>query len=116
MLKACIEPSSKSLEMLLTGYKTCLKLGQIDHAFSNKFIYFWTFFYSGLPLKSLVENIERFSLELLNHKQTFLFLMLLPLWQCTLNLTGRSEDPANMEMGDALVKENLVGGNPRGLG
>jgi len=116
IIKACIEPATSCLDLLLSGYRISMEAGHINFAVTNIFNYCWTFFYSGLPFEPLLQDIEQFSSQMLDYKRHYWFLMILPLWQCLLNLSGQSDDCSNMEVGNAIEKESLVGGNPKGAG
>lgn len=116
IIRACIEPATSSLDLLLSGYKSSMEVGNINFAFTNIFNYFWTYFYSGLPFQPLLDDIDKFSKQMLDYNRHYMFLMALPVWQCLLNLSGRAKDRGIMDGGEALEKESLVGGNPKGAG
>jgi hypothetical protein len=93
-----------------------MESGDILNAMSFLTVYCLTYYYSGLPLAFLLEDIERFCYQMLDYQQNLSFLANLPLWQCLLNLSGRSKDPLNMEAGDAIEKHALAGPNAAGIG
>jgi hypothetical protein len=46
---------------------------------------------------------------MLEYGQKTIFLQILPIWQCMLNLSGLSADPFDMDSGEAMDKQKLVG-------
>ncbi|KAI2495275.1 hypothetical protein MHU86_19246 [Fragilaria crotonensis] len=52
---------------------------------------------------------------MLEYGQKTIFLQILPIWQCVLNLSGSSADPCDIDSGEAMDKQKLVG-NENGVG
>lgn len=77
--------------------------------------YFAIYFYSSLELGPLLSDIERFSAQMLEYGQKLIFLQILPIWQCVLNLTGNSSNVLDVENGEARDRQHDVG-NENGLG
>lgn len=73
--------------------------------------YVTTSFFSSKELPLILLDLEKFSISMLDYGQKIIFLQILPLWQCQciLNLAGRSNDPLNMEHGEAMDKQHIVG-------
>lgn len=46
---------------------------------------------------------------MLEYNQSYFFLHCLPIWQCLLNLSGQSKDPLDVENGEAIQKQKMVG-------
>ena len=103
-----IEPMPPTLGLLIMGNEQCMASGSIAFACHCHVLYATSFYYSGLPLQPLLEDVENICSLCLEYRQTLAFLVLSPLWQCLLNLTGLSNDPTNMEAGEAFEKRRLV--------
>ena len=114
------EPLSHVLEMSIKGHRDGMRSGDMFSAFLNVTVYGYSFFLSGLPMEPLVRDMEdyidlmmeynhkvgnrssdlpiRYVLQhivFLTESQTFHFLQVwvlinLPLYQCVLNLAGKS--------------------------
>ena len=115
-LKASVSLKRDYLDLSQQGYEQAMKVGNIFNAMTCLTIYSWSYFYSGLPLTPLLDDIERSCNQMLDYQQKFWFLTNIPLYQCLLNVTGRSKDPMDMESGEAIEKRKLVGPNPNGIG
>ena len=55
-----------------------------------------------------LEDLEKFATMMLEYRQSLAFLVITPVWQAVLNLTGSSDDPTNLEAGMAFEKRSLV--------
>ncbi|KAI2507874.1 PFAM Protein kinase domain [Fragilaria crotonensis] len=66
-------------------------------------------YYCAKELPLLLRDIEKFSSQMLEYGQKTIFLQILPIWQCVLNLSGLSNDPCDMDSGEAMNKQHLVG-------
>ncbi|KAL3929993.1 MAG: hypothetical protein SGBAC_011965 [Bacillariaceae sp.] len=102
MALGCVQPISRCMYLALDGYKASMELGDIQNAFHGARVYLWSFYYSGLPFEPLIDDIERFALQMLDYKQFYLFHMVTPMYQLLLNLQGQSKDPTNIEEGKAI--------------
>ncbi|CAJ1947283.1 unnamed protein product [Cylindrotheca closterium] len=102
MALGCVQPISRCMYLALDGYKASMELGDIQNAFHGARVYLWSFYYSGLPFEPLIDDIERFALQMLDYKQLYLFHMVTPMYQLLLNLQGVSGDPTNIEKGKAI--------------
>lgn len=101
MAGGCTQSISSSMYLALDGYKASMEIGDIQNAFHGARVYMWSFYYSGLPFGPLLEDIEKFALQMLEYQQFYLFHLVTPLFQLLLNLKGDSEDPLNIEVGTA---------------
>ena len=61
-------------------------------------------FFRSKELPLILHDLEKFSISMLT-----IFLQILPLWQCMLNLADSSNDPLNMEHGEAMDTQLVVG-------
>jgi hypothetical protein len=103
--------------MLIKGNEYCMAAGTITFACHCSTLYSIYFFYSGLPLGPLLKDVEKFCCLFLEYGQLPNFQVLAPLWQCLLNLTGNSKDPANMEAGVAIERrQSTIPDSARGKG
>mmetsp|Transcript_31298 Transcript_31298/g.75298 ORF Transcript_31298/g.75298 Transcript_31298/m.75298 type:complete len:1825 (+) Transcript_31298:244-5718(+) len=108
MALGCVQPISRCMYLALDGYKASMELGDIQNAFHGARVYLWSFYYSGLPFEPLVDDVERFALQMLDYKQFYLFHMVTPMYQLLLNLQGQSNDNANIEKGKAIELAGTV--------
>ena len=77
--------------------------------------YFTLCFYSSLYLGPLLNDIERFSAQMLQYGQKMIFLQISPIWQCVLNLTGELSCVLDVENGAVRDQQHEVG-NENGVG
>lgn len=110
------DPSRKFLDLLKRGYDLSMQVGDGAEAFTALTFYSVMHFYDGVPLDQLSQDMESFTSQMLDFGQLPCFLMNLPTWQCLLNLSGNTACALDMEHGDAIDRQNLVGGNPHGIG
>ena len=101
-LVACIPP-------MLLGHASALTQGDPFTAFMLINNFFSMSYFSSKELPLLLREIEKFSSQMLEYGQKTIFLQILPIWQCVLNLSGLSDDPCNMDSGEAMNKQHLVG-------
>lgn len=116
IITGVVDTSRRHLDLCMQGYRLCMGSGDIEVAGISLAIYFWAYFYSGLPFSPLLEDIERFAYQMLDYNQNFAFIHTLPIWQCLLNLSGKSKDPLDLENGEAIEKRNLIGAAGSKLG
>ncbi|CAB9517332.1 Protein tyrosine kinase [Seminavis robusta] len=103
-----LEPVSNNLEEFLVCEQTCMQLGMIGNAFQSTIAYSIDYFFSGLPLGPLLDDVEKHCDRYLEYNQVMYFFVVSPLWQCLLNLTGRSQNSASMEEGEVIQKRNKM--------
>ena len=60
----CIEPASRSMYLALDGFETGMKAGSIYTAFNAASWYLLSFYFSGLPIDPLLEDAEKFILQM----------------------------------------------------
>ena len=104
-------PLAECIPSILQGHTAALKQGDPFTAFMIINIYFSMSYYASRNLPSLLQDIETFSCQILDYGQKTIYLQILPIWQCVLNLCGRSDDPCNVDSGEAMDKQHLVGNN-----
>jgi predicted ATPase len=102
-------PLSKCISPLIEGHKAAILVGDLFSAFMAINVYLSVSYFSSSTLPPLLVDMENYSKQMLAYGQKTIFLQILPIWQCVLNLTGRSDDPLDFERGEAIEKENLVG-------
>ena len=100
---------AERLPPLLQGHQVALKNGDPFSTFMSINQYVTISFFRSKNLCLLLEDMEKFSTQMLEYGQKAIFLQMLPLWQCILNLSGRSHDPLDMAHGEAMSKQDLVG-------
>ncbi|CAB9500744.1 Protein tyrosine kinase [Seminavis robusta] len=98
------EPVHYSLEKFIECNQLSMKSGNVSNAFQSTVGYAVNYFYSGLPLGPLLQDMELFGKLYLEYNQIMFFLLASPLWQCLLNLTGKSADPSTMETGTVMER------------
>eukprot|EP00957_Ditylum_brightwellii_P211429 15366158-Ditylum_brightwellii.AAC.1 len=90
------QPLSLSLERRISGYQEGLKIGNLYGAFYNITLYGMEYFYSGLSLPPLVDDVKRFLDQMGSYNFTRPMFLNLPLYQTALNLTGQSDNVLGM--------------------
>ncbi|KAL3914303.1 MAG: hypothetical protein SGARI_000191 [Bacillariaceae sp.] len=60
----CIQPISKCMYLALDGFETGMSAGSIATAFNASAWYLLSFFYSGMPIRSLLQDAEKFILQM----------------------------------------------------
>jgi predicted ATPase len=65
MALGCVEPITKCMYLGLNAYKASMEVGDIHNAFHGACVYLWSFYFSGLPFKPLLEDVEKFALQML---------------------------------------------------
>jgi len=106
--KIIFEAPTKTLDYCLFGYKACMDAGDIYQAMWCVSNYALAYYYTGIPFQNLIDDMEKFANQMIQYGQTYSLLATLPLWQCLLNLSGKSEDPVNINKGSAMDKTNQV--------
>eukprot|EP00522_Entomoneis_paludosa_P002021 CAMPEP_0172473570 /NCGR_PEP_ID=MMETSP1065-20121228/68923_1 /TAXON_ID=265537 /ORGANISM="Amphiprora paludosa, Strain CCMP125" /LENGTH=1236 /DNA_ID=CAMNT_0013231745 /DNA_START=115 /DNA_END=3826 /DNA_ORIENTATION=- len=89
-----IRPYRKNIPGLLGGYASSLALGQVNGVCTNIVFYCYMSFASGFSLDSVEADCRRYSAmidEFGSVQQAVTNIN--TLWQCVLNLLGRSDDP-----------------------
>lgn len=108
MAIGCVEPLSKSMYLGLDAYKVSVADGDMGNAFHGASVYLWSFFYSGLPFKPLLEDVEKFAMQMLEYKQTRYFFYTTPIFQLLLCLSGQEENNHDISKGKAIEMNDLV--------
>ena len=108
MAVGCVQPLSKSMYLALDAYKAGIAEGDMGSAFHGASVYLWSFFYSGLPFKPLLEDVEKFAMQMLEYKQTRLFVQTTPIFQVLLCLSGQEDDNSDITMGRAIAMNKEV--------
>ena len=76
------EPVSNCLDICIENHRLCMQSGQVGAAFQASMNYITTYFYTGLPLESLLQDVEKYARLFLDYNHKIYFLLSLPLWQC----------------------------------
>ena len=80
------EPVSNSLEIFVESHKICMRSGEVGLGFQSIIAYMTNYYYTGLPLESLLEDTEKYARLFLDYNHKTHFLLTLPLWQCCKSL------------------------------
>ena len=115
-VKSVTDASRKNLKLCMEGYRLGMENGEISAAYFAVTIYTWSFYYGGLPFLPLLDDMKKFTQQMLEYHQHFLFLHNLPLWQCLLCLSGQSDDPCDVGKGEAIEMRKLLVSNTLSLG
>jgi len=133
-----LEPIPQCLDLYIKANEVSMNCGEVGRAFQNSVGYLINYFYSGLALEPLLEDIEKFSTQYVEYNQIPYFCIVAPLWQCgkycirwavpfphapphataqsqsilrqVLNMTGRSKNPLCIEGGDVLARMRALNG------
>ena len=104
------EPLATTTDCLLATYRVGMRNGDLQSAFQAIIVYCFTYFYSGLPLKPLLQDIERFNNILCEYGHSFFLLINVPVQQCVLNLTTEdSSEILDLYTGKAASYREKVG-------
>lgn len=96
-------PLSQCVDNIFQGHTSAMKEGDPFTAFMTIDAYFTLSFCSSLDLRPLLRDIEEFSAQMLQYGQKMIFLQILPIWQCVLNLSGNSStNPTDVTKGEAM--------------
>jgi predicted ATPase len=100
-LRSCLEP-------LLQGYKLGFEVGDTFNGFHCCLLYLEIFYYVGLPLPNLLQDIKSFSKEMEDYNMQLTLKYLNVYHQSVLNLTSEIvlEDPTNLS--GSVMTEELV--------
>ncbi|KAL3919990.1 MAG: hypothetical protein SGILL_003480 [Bacillariaceae sp.] len=60
----CMQPISKCMYLALDGFETGMSAGSVATAFDAAAWYLLSFYYSGLPLPSLLQDADKFTLQM----------------------------------------------------
>ena len=110
-----LTPMSQCVNPMFDCHVEAMKREDPFMAFMIVNHYFALCFYSSLGLRPLLNDIERFSAQMLDYGQKLIFLQILPVWQCVLNLSGKSCNVLDVENGAARDRQHEVG-NKNGVG
>jgi predicted ATPase len=102
-------PLAECVPPLLQGHASAMKQGDPFTAFMLINIYFSVSYFSSNYLPLLLQDVVKYSNQMLEYGQKTIFLQILPIWQCMLNLSDLSADPCDMDSGEAMDKQKLVG-------
>jgi predicted ATPase len=102
-------PMAQCVDHVFGGHVSAMKRGDPFTAFMSIDAYFQLSYCSALELRPLISDIEEFSTQMLDYGQKMIFLQILPLWQCILNLSGASRDPLDIMHGEAMDRAKLLG-------
>lgn len=97
----------------LETYRTGMRNGDLHTAFQSVVAYSFTYFYSGLPLGPLLSDLTKFNNLMMEYGHKFFLLINVPIHQCVLNLTGKSNDILDLYGGVAAFYREKVGWESR---
>jgi hypothetical protein len=107
MAIGCVEPLSKAMYHGLDAYKASMADGDTNNAFYGVSVYLWSFFYSGLPFSPLMDDVEMFTMQMLEYKHTRWFFNTIPIFQLLLCLSGQEEDNHDITTGKAVQMNDM---------
>jgi hypothetical protein len=94
-------------------YQVGMREGDLHNAFQSIIAYCFSYFYSGLPLDPLLNDVTNFNRLMFEYGHKFFLLINVPIHQCILNLTGQSEDILSLDEGTATEYRVKVGWESR---
>lgn len=100
-------PFQDNLEALLKGHQAGIESGDIENSMLCDLAYCTFYFFAGLPLGPLEQDMRGFCALALEYNQVVTYNTELPLRQAVLNLMGRSEDPLQLT-GEAMRQEEFI--------
>jgi predicted ATPase len=107
------EPLSMITDRYIETFQVGMREGDLHNAFQSIIAYCFTYFYSGLPLDPLLNDVMNFNRLMFEYGHKFFLLINVPIHQCILNLTGQSEDILNLDEGTATEYREKVGWESR---
>lgn len=100
------EPHTHIKRILLEGYETGLKTGDVESAMWAIDGYLETCFFLHTPLQALEKDCQTYGEQMKDLKQNKIYLHCCAFQQLLLNLLGRSKDPTELT-GDALDLDSI---------
>lgn len=89
-----------------------MEIGDVSTAFQAGVAYGVNYYYSGLALGPLLQDVEKYCNQYLEYNHELHFLLGTPLWQCLLVLTGKCK---GMDEGDIITRRKYCN-NPDRIG
>lgn len=102
MVLSCVQPLSQCMYLGLDAYNAGMADGDIQHAFLGASMYLRSFLNSGLPFGPLLEDAEKFILQMLDYQQIMGFVLTVPIFQYLLCLSGKDDSPEDITQGKAI--------------
>jgi len=99
-----------NLEPTMLGYQMGMQTGDIQHAMLNAFTHLKLAFISGLNLTELRKSIEKFGKQMIEYKQTTVYMHLLPTKWAVSDLILHTNNKMEQEsfMQEGLETNNLI--------
>ena len=114
-LKHRTTPLALTLEPLLKAYNVGMATGEVEDALLCALVYSHHYYYSGLPLEPLLNDLREYIKLMHEYRQDVATQTARPLFQLVLNLTGDSSDPLELNgsgmVEDLFNKEIAASGN-----
>lgn len=108
------EPLTNCLDICIDGYRCGMGYGDTHFAFYNIIAYALAYFYSGLPLKPLLDDLDKYCHQMIEYRQYMVLFSIIPCWQVTLNLCGEQPSgPLDMTKGLAVDKQDIAGNDQK---
>ena len=104
------EPIALGMEPALKAYRTGLETGEIFYGSLCMAIYGYIYFYCGLPLKPLINDMVNYGGQLKLCHQDYGLAYVMSVYQISLNLTGGSTNPVDMSR-EAVRKHDIFSEN-----
>ncbi|CAB9499893.1 Protein tyrosine kinase [Seminavis robusta] len=105
------EPLPRCLDMNIDGYKSGMRVGDTHFAFYNIVTYALSYFNSGLPLRPLLVDLDKYCRQMVDYKQVMVLFNIIPCYQATLNLCGEQRTgPLDMQRGLAMGMQRVARG------
>mmetsp|Transcript_21447 Transcript_21447/g.31413 ORF Transcript_21447/g.31413 Transcript_21447/m.31413 type:complete len:456 (-) Transcript_21447:98-1465(-) len=99
-MKLCTEP-------VMNGYNIGMRSGDVAQALVNALVWVTYSFEIGKPLAWVNEEMEKYCREMVDSKQNWILLLVLPFRQTVLNLMGKSSNPLKLT-GDAMDQDKML--------
>jgi len=111
-----IRNSRLNLESILLGYQVGMQTGDIQHAMFNASSYIKNSFFSGLNLREVERNIDKFGKEMIEYNQKAVYKSMLPVKRAVSDLILSTQDPLVMAQNsaeqNALFQQVVEDNNP----
>eukprot|EP00978_Attheya_sp_CCMP212_P042239 scaffold254146_cov55-Attheya_sp.AAC.2 len=100
-------PIVDTIETVLVGYNLGMESGEVIFALQNAASYTLIYFYAGLWLEPVEKDMKAYCQQMEEYNQFGVLNSYKPLWQCVLNLMGRSVDPPKLT-GEAMDEDSFL--------
>lgn len=101
------EPLHLTLQPFLSSYRIGMEVGDLEYAMYSLWDWCNHAFLSGKNLTTVAQDMKSYALQMTEYGHYAVRSNLLTIWQCVLNLMGRSDDPLSLT-GEAMNQQEFI--------